>query len=288
MTCVLQHAGDLARAACVVLALFSAGLVRAQEIAITIDDLPYVMASRTSPAEGLGIARAVIDALATHDIKAVGFAIGNQITPQTRPVIAAFAEAGHKIGNHSWSHPDYGTLSKRAFRRETRRTDRALAEWMTDPKFYRFPYLREGETEAAKQAADTVLRQFGYRNVPVTIDNDEWRFNADYMDALEAGDTRAAAQIASDYIAHMQERTVFFQALADKAVGRDVAHILLLHMNKINADHLGTLLDWYAASGWTFVSVQDALEDPFYALPDLYAGPRGLSQIERVMGRKAD
>lgn len=59
-------------------------------------------------------------------------------------------------------------------------------------------------------------------------------------------------------------------------------------MNQINADHLGDLLDWYAAEGWTFVTVEQALTDPLYTMPDNYAGARGLSQIERVMGEASD
>lgn len=54
----------------------------------------------------------------------------------------------------------------------------------------------------------------------------------------------------------------FFQDLSQRAPGRDVPHILLLHMNRINADHLGTLLDWYASEGWTFITVAEALKDP--------------------------
>ena len=82
----------------------------------------------------------------------------------------------------------------------------------------------------------------------------------------------------------MKERTGHFQTLAQQAMGRDVAHILLLHMNKINADHLAQLLACYARSGWTFITVEDAMRDPLFSAPYLYVGPRGLSQIERVLG----
>ncbi|PJI84986.1 polysaccharide deacetylase [Yoonia maricola] len=260
----------------------------AGEIAITLDDLPYVLPSRTTPQEGQAIVVAINQALAAHGIKATGFVVGRQITEQSRPALAAFAAAGHTIGNHSWSHPDYGTLSINEFRAEVSRTDAVLTEWIHAARFYRFPYLREGETEQAKADADAVLTGLGYVNVPVTIDNDEWRFNADYLDALAAGDDEAAQLIAAQYIAHMQERTMHFQALAHTAMGRDVKHILLLHMNQINADHLGELLDWYATTGWRFITVDEAMMDPIYTAPDLYAGARGLSQIERVMGRKSE
>jgi peptidoglycan/xylan/chitin deacetylase (PgdA/CDA1 family) len=257
-------------------------------IAITIDDLPYVMPSRTSPQEGLRYVKRINTALNDHGIVATGFAVGQQITPKTIPALRAFADAGHTIGNHSWSHPDYDTLTPTEFRTETARTDEILTEWISTPRYYRFPYLREGETEQAKHAAKQVLAELGYRNVPVTIDNDEWQFNADYFDALDRGDATLAAKVARLYIAHMQERTAHFQNLARDELGSDVSHILLIHLNRINADHLMTLLDWYAAEGWTFITIQDALSDPVFSKPDLYEGARGLSQIERVLGGKSE
>lgn len=257
-------------------------------IAIILDDLPYVMPSKTTPAEGLRYVQAINSALHAHKIAATGFVVGQQVNPQSIPALDAFADAGHGIGNHSWSHPDYGTLSKRQFRSETRRTHKALSSWITKPHYYRFPYPREGETEHAKAQANDLLTDLGYQNVPVTIDNDAWQFNADYMQAIDNGDTAAMGWIADAYVVHMQERTAHFQNLAHTALGRDVDHILLLHLNRINADHLVTLLDWYAAEGWAFITVEEALTDPLYSAPDLYAGPRGLSQIERIMGRKSD
>lgn len=259
--------------------------LQAQQIAITIDDLPYVPRSRTTPQEGMKIVRDVNTALKTHNIVATGFAIGNQINAETIPAMDAFSSAGHTVGNHSWSHANYDTLTKRAFRRETRRTNRVLRPWMSGTKYYRFPFLREGATIEKKRDAERILKNQKYRNVPVTIDNDEWRFNLEYIDALDMGDQRAAKRIAKSYLIHMKERTAHFQSRARKALGRDISHILLLHMNKINADHLDDLLAWYAANGWTFITVAEALRDPFFAAPDTYVGPRGLSHIERVFGQ---
>ncbi len=254
-------------------------------VAITIDDLPYVPVSQTKPREGLRFARQITAALAKHQITATGFAVGGQVKPQSEPALRAFAEAGHTIGNHSWSHPDYTTLTPKQFRSETERTDAALAPWIGDgPKYYRFPFLRQGATAQAQASANLILSELGYRNVPVTIDNDEWQYNADYLEAIRRLDVSAAQAIATEYIAHMQERTAYFQRLATRRLGGDVDHILLIHLNRINADHLGTLLGWYAAENWEFVTVGQALEHSFYTKPDRYFGPRGLSQIERVLG----
>lgn len=255
-------------------------------LAITVDDLPYVMPSQTSPEEGLRYVERINSALLEHGIVATGFAVGQQINRSSRPAIQAFADGGHTIGNHSWSHPDYGTITAEEFRIETGLTDKAIAEWFDGPKYYRFPFLREGQTEEAKVAAERILAGFGYENVPVTIDNDEWQFNADYIDALERGNVAEATGVARLYVAHMQERTSYFQQLAQEGLGGDVDHILLIHLNRINADHLLTLLDWYADQGWEFVTVEEAMAHPFYSKSDVYAGPQGLSQVERVLGGK--
>ncbi|WP_037294335.1 polysaccharide deacetylase family protein [Roseobacter sp. CCS2] len=253
-------------------------------VAITVDDLPYVTFGGASPEDGLRYSESIVSALGEHGIVATGFVIGRNINAETRPALQAFADAGHMIGNHSWSHPDYGNLTPDEFLEETRQTDEVLAEWIDGPKYYRFPYLRQGETAAKREAAIEILTNLGYQNVPVTIDNDEWQFNADYTEAMADGDTDAAAIIGQNYLAHMQERTSHFQTLAVDELGGDVDHILLVHLNQINADHLGTLLDWYEAQGWTFITVDEALAHPVFSRAELYEGPRGLSQIERILG----
>jgi peptidoglycan/xylan/chitin deacetylase (PgdA/CDA1 family) len=96
------------------------------KIAITIDDLPYVMFSRTTPQEGLGYVQRINETLLDHKIVATGFAVGQQVTDETTPALQAFSDAGHAVGNHSWSHPDYGTLTSEQFRTQTLQTDRVL------------------------------------------------------------------------------------------------------------------------------------------------------------------
>lgn len=277
-----------AKIGAILLACLSVTAAHARDIAITLDDLPFITLSQTSPEQGLAIVTAVNQTLAAHGITATGFVVGNQICRQTRPALDAFVQAGHSIGNHSWSHPDYDTLTARGFRRETRRTHNALTPWLGNTRFYRFPYLREGATAQARQTADDILSDLGYVNVPVTIDNEDWKFNADYVSALAAGDAGGAQDIADSYIAHMQNQTLHFEALAKTGLGREVKHILLLHMNQINADHLHRLLDSYTNEGWTFITVEHAMTDPLYTAPEPYQGARGLSQIERVMGRASD
>ncbi|KGM34291.1 polysaccharide deacetylase family protein [Inquilinus limosus] len=264
------------------LLLVLAARAEAADIAITLDDLPYAMPARVDPTQGLDIVERINRTLAAYDVTAMGFAIGEKVSPEALPALEAFAAAGHTVANHSWSHPDYDKITAAEFGSEVERADTALAPWMAGGKFFRFPFLHSGATAEKRIAAAEILVALGYRDVPVSIDDDDFRYNSDYMAALAAGDAEGAQRIAAGYLAHMKAQTEHFQAMARQRLGRDVKHILLLHMNRINADHLGTLLAWYRAEGWTFITAQEALADPVYGMASRYDGPKGLSQIERV------
>jgi len=256
-----------------------------KEIAITIDDLPFVGIPKNTSyhSEGLIVVQNIIKSLHSHQITATGFVVGKQVNKNTLPALQAFINAGHNIGNHSWTHADYNKISIEQFEKETQRTHKLIKHWIKKPFYYRFPYLREGLSIETKQRATEVLSSLDYQNTPVSIDNDEWKFNSEYINALEKGEHKNAQKIAQEYIQHMKERTLFFQQLAKKKLGRDVKHILLLHMNKINADQLHNLLTWYSDNNWNFVTVEEALTDPLYSTPDSYIGERGLSKIERII-----
>lgn len=269
------------------LSFFSAAAqVDAGEIAITIDDLPYVTPSKVSPEEGMQIVLDIEQALSSHAVVATGFVVGRQVTRKTSAALEAFVAGGHALGNHGWSHTDVDELSKRQFQRELQKTHRVINRFVDGntqaEKFFRFPYLREGSSEKIKSGAAQVLDQFGYTNARVTIDNDEWRFNQLYQAALENGELSEAQRVSDEYIEHMKEQTKHFQRLAKRQFGREVPHILLVHMNKINADHLHRLLTWYKHAGWEFVTLDSAIQDPIYSLPDQYIGPRGVSHLERL------
>lgn len=254
----------------------------AAEIAITLDDLPYAVPARVGPAQGRDIVERINRTLAAYGVTAMGFAIGGKVVPEALPALQAFADAGHTVANHSWSHPDYDKITAAEFRSEVERADAVLAPWMAGERFFRFPFLHSGATAEKRTAAAAILAALGYRDVPVSIDDDDFQYNSDYMVALAANDAAAAQRVAAAYLVHMKAQTAHFQAMARERLGRDVKHILLLHMNRINADHLGELLAWYKAEGWSFITAQEALADPVYGMKSRYDGPKGLSQIERV------
>ncbi len=94
--------------------LTTAGPADGRAIYLTFDDGPHP--EHTAP---------LLDLLAEHDARASFFLIGQQI--ERHPELARrIAAEGHTLGNHSFSHPRFETLSLRQQFEEIDRTDRLL------------------------------------------------------------------------------------------------------------------------------------------------------------------
>jgi len=72
----------------------------------------------------------------------------------------------------------------------------------------------------------------------------------------------------------------FFAKLSMNTLGYEVKHTLLLHANDLNADHFDDLVRMMKRRGYRFISLEDALKDKAYRLPDAQE-MKGLSWIHR-------
>lgn len=254
-----------------------------KNVAITIDDLPVINPGKHSPEEQAEIMRNVTAVFAKHHVPAAGFVIGKNIRPFHRELLAEFVRQGNTISNHSFSHPNPNKVPIKEYITDIKKGQDAIREWSNGIKFYRFPFLSYGSTERNHDQIRKYLLKHGYVTAHVTIDNDDWSFNRDYVAALKVQDTAKAETLASDYLKHMKEQTRHFEIRAQEVAGRPVSHILLLHMSKINADHLDQLLGWYEEEGYQFISLAKALKDPIYASRDRFRGENGISWLDRII-----
>ena len=71
-------------------------------------------------------------------------------------------------------------------------------------------------------AVQTILAEFAYQNVRVSIDNDEWHFNSHHLDELEKSDLKATVTISDPFIVRTQEWTCHFWSPDIRLAGRDV------------------------------------------------------------------
>ena len=148
-------------------------------------------------------------------------------------------------------------------------------------RYFRHPMLHTGTTLQTRDAIAAFLRERHYINAVVTLDNSDWIFANAYAHALERNDAALARRVTKAYVPYMESTLTFLEKRTREVVGRPIAHILLLHMNALNADMLDDLLRMFERRGYRFITVDEALRDPAYALPDGYAGPKGISWIHR-------
>jgi peptidoglycan/xylan/chitin deacetylase (PgdA/CDA1 family) len=99
------------------------------ELALTFDDGP-------NPAW----TPRLLDILAGHEVRATFFLVG--CFAEAEPaLVRRIAEAGHLIGNHSWSHPNLALTSAAKVRDELHRTNRTLEQILGRPvRHFRPPF----------------------------------------------------------------------------------------------------------------------------------------------------
>lgn len=249
-------------------------------IAITIDDLPW---NGPAPAEGRDVAtERLLEALAARGVVATGFVRCAGIAPDAA-LLRMWLERGMSLGNHSESHRDLNSAPLEVWLADVRTCDARLRDIVGGPvRYFRYPMLHQGSTPERRDAALELLGQLDTEIAHVSVDNSEFMLSRPYEAALSAGDSVEARRIGRLLVDHITEAVGHAQDVARRKVGRDVDHILLLHATLLVSNQIGVLLDALAADGFRFITLEEALGDPVYQLPDDYTGRAGLSWLYRI------
>ena len=288
------------------LALLGARAVPAGErsVAVTFDDLPGPPGGLVSN-ELAGLrenTRKLLATLTEHGVPAVGFVNEGKLfadgegpadAKARKGVLKMWVDAGFELGNHTYSHRDLNTTPLADFEDDVVRGEpvaRALlAERGRKLRYFRHPFLHVGLELEKRRAFESFLAERGYTVAPVTIDNDEYIYAAVYADALRHGDRATASQVGEDYLRYMEGVFAFVEDVSRRLLGREVRQVLLVHANTLNADLFGRLAGSMKVRGYAFITLEEALKDGAYSLPDTYVGRWGISWLhhwELTAGKK--
>ena len=264
MTPVLSRLRCAVAAACLALA----PQLHAQSVALTFDDGPTLAETpRLSPRARNG---AMLAALARHKVRAALFVTcGNGADrPEGLALARAWGQAGHVVANHTMTHLDLNNAKTQLaqYQQEVRDCDRIVASLPGYQKWFRYTYLREGNTPEKSDGMKAFLREQGYRNAYVTLDTSDWRLNDKLVEVLAKNPEANVEPIRQAYLSHIRQRALAYRALSQRLQGRDIAQVLLLHHNLINALWLDDVIRQFRDMGWTIVSPGEAFADPVYAL----------------------
>ena len=108
--------------------------------------------------------------------------------------------------------------------------------------------------------------------------------------SYDAGISTSADRIKQAYFDQVDVGFNYAERSSLELYGREIAQILLIHCNELNSVSLRDSIARMRKRGYTFISLDEAMQDPAYERPDTFAGPGGswLSRTATVMGKPAD
>ncbi len=239
-------------------------LAQPKELALSFDDSPE---GHTSFFESQERTDELIKKLKQLDVPPVMvFAVPcrRPKDPSTISQLKKFKEAGHIIASHTCTHPRYDDTAFSAYAADAQKADRLLAPLMSGQKFFRFPFLNEGESEKHRNEMRSWLKENQYRNGYVSIDNDDYIYTLKMNQARKAKKKIDFKKVETHFINHITGAAQFFDDLAVKTLGRSPKHVLLLHEKDATVLFIESLVKELRQQGWKIISAEEAYKDKVY------------------------
>lgn len=246
-----------------------------KEIAITIDDLPLVASKMNTPGNQQRSTERfskIIQALTDNKVPATGFVIAGSIEKGQWAFLEQFKQAGLSLGNHTYSHKNLGAVSAEVYIADIARADKVLAPIMTEPKYFRYPYLAEGNKKTKPEVL-AYLHEHHYVVAPVTIDSKDFEFNEQLYKIPYHSREAYIPKLKPRYLAYICKQTLKADKLAN---GKPVKQILLIHANVLNSYALNDIIQMYKQNGYQFITLTEALKNP--APPIIFTSPENAAE----------
>lgn len=237
----------------------------AQSVALSFDD---GINPQQQP-QGKAWNTSILATLAKGKVKSILLPAGKRVdSPEGLALVRAWGEAGHSVGNHTYSHISLAaeTTSLQAFETDVQKNENLLKAMPGWTSRLRFPYLKEGSTAEKRDGFRVWMSTHGYQPAPVSIDASDWYYNSRFLDAEDASPGVKTARFRKAYLEHLWDRATYYDNLAKQLLGRSAKHVLLLHTNGINAAFLPDIIEMFRSKGWPIISPEEAFADPLYSL----------------------
>jgi peptidoglycan/xylan/chitin deacetylase (PgdA/CDA1 family)/ketosteroid isomerase-like protein len=255
---------------------------------VSVDDLP-IAAGRmhTEAGDRSRLTDGLLAVLRRHQVPAVGLVTwGNLQSPAEEALLQRWLDAGLELGNHSFHHRSYTAVPIQEYVSDVEEARTRLAAFLGPRgkklRFFRFPFLREGDTQEKLQAMRDWLAKTGQRSLPVTMDNQDWSYEERWLSATKAGDAKAIDEVRQDYLASLRIAVRHHEEVSDRLFGHPVPQILLLHANAVGAANWDAFFTWLEATGHRFAGADEVLADPAFDEPQAVLAPYGFGLWDRI------
>jgi peptidoglycan/xylan/chitin deacetylase (PgdA/CDA1 family) len=279
---------------CLLIILMFAFVIQAQKpqrfIAVTIDDLP-VVSTRKNLKNRQQITKKLLNHITKAKVPAIGFVNENKLYTNDKrdeaqvDLLRSWLNSNLELGNHTFSHLSLHDNSLEKYEADILKgeiiTKELLAAKNLKMRYFRHPYLWTGLSLEIKNDLGAFLSEHNYTIAPVTIDNSDWIFARAYDNAFDKDDKKLMKQIGESYIPYLEAKMDYWERQSVKLFGREIKQILLLHANFINSDYFDDIAKMLKKRNYQFVTLENALTDEAYKLPDTFVKRNGISWLHR-------
>jgi peptidoglycan/xylan/chitin deacetylase (PgdA/CDA1 family) len=217
----------------------------------------------------------ILNTLDSAEVKAIFFVrTRGMASEKGKYLLKSWDNRGHKIANHTYSHPYFNSedINAEDFRTELLKADELIKNYSNYVKLFRFPYLKEGNSKSEVVSIRQILKDNGYRNGYVTIDASDWYIDSRLRNRLKQNAEADIDGFKAFYLEHIFDRANYYEQLSFELTGRHINHTLLLHHNLAAALFLDDLIAMFKSKGWNVISADEAYKDPIFKQIPNYAG----------------
>jgi peptidoglycan-N-acetylglucosamine deacetylase len=209
----------------------------------------------------------IINQLKQYKIQTIMFVIGKRLDDDKgKAFLQKWNDAGNYIGNHTYNHVNYNNslMTCVDYIKEIQKCDSLINRYENYRKIFRFPMLKAGNTIAKRDSICSYLKQNGYRQGWVTIDNSDWYICNRLLKRLKENPQADLTGFRDFYVNHIFERAQYYNELSKEINHRQIKHTLLLHINLTSALFLSDLIEKFQKEGWIIEDYSSAIKDPIY------------------------
>ena len=211
----------------------------------------------------------MLEVLRKHGVPQVyGFVNAGQLDddPTSMSILQEWLQQGYPLGNHTYSHMDLNEVTAQQYIADIDKNDEILQRIAGEYnyKYFRYPYLREGNTWSKHNKIKAHLRQTGYKIAPVSVEFFDWAWVDTYARCASRYNPEAIKRLEEKYVSYAVRQLKSANSMAQRLFKRPIKHILLLHIGEFSALMLDRVLLAYEAAGVHYISLDDAVKDPVY------------------------
>lgn len=243
-------------------------LALAENAALTFDDLP-LNGTLAPDMTRVGIVKDVLGILKKRRVPQVYGFVNSKRFENDRDgaeALKAWVAGGQRVGSHSYSHFDLSKVTSEVFLTDVAHNEPVLQLLSPgdDWRWFRYPFLHEGDTLEKRHAVRAGLRAAGYRTAQVTVDWEDYLWNSAYARCVAKHDKESIAWLKSSYLELASAYIDADRQMAQMVFQREISHVVLLHLGAYSATILPDLLDLLRDKGFKLVTLEEAQKDAAY------------------------